>query len=166
MASLHRAWYLANRERARETSRQWSHLNRERKAAYQRPRSANLSAAQWTDADVAQVRTLLEGECAYCGANGKLTLDHVIPLARGGSHRLENLVAACKSCNSRKGARDELEFRALLALEALIDGRRRGLGERTAPYRVRGSCRIPRHALLLSATRTSGSGTCKATLTA
>lgn len=44
--------------------------------------------------------------CQYCGARpGKedLTLDHVVPRSRGGEHSWENLVAACTSCNRRKG---------------------------------------------------------------
>ena len=70
--------------------------------------------------------------------------DHVVPLSRGGAHAVANLVAGCKPCNSRKGARDELEFRALLALEEFIDAHRRRLGEPDTPYRVRRACRDPR----------------------
>jgi 5-methylcytosine-specific restriction endonuclease McrA len=44
--------------------------------------------------------------CQYCGrVTGELTLDHVMPRHRGGSHTWDNLVAACKSCNHRKGGR-------------------------------------------------------------
>lgn len=35
----------------------------------------------------------------------EITLDHVIPLVRGGHHTADNLRVACRSCNSRKGAR-------------------------------------------------------------
>lgn len=42
--------------------------------------------------------------CQHCG--GEATeVDHVIPKAAGGKDDLDNLVAACKPCNSRKGAR-------------------------------------------------------------
>jgi 5-methylcytosine-specific restriction endonuclease McrA len=44
------------------------------------------------------------GICAYCGERRPLSLDHVDPLVRGGSHDPENAVAACKPCNSSKGA--------------------------------------------------------------
>jgi 5-methylcytosine-specific restriction endonuclease McrA len=44
--------------------------------------------------------------CQYCGVilpSAELTLDHVIPRSRGGLSTWENLVAACHSCNRRKG---------------------------------------------------------------
>jgi len=41
--------------------------------------------------------------CYYCGKKLKrLTMDHVVPLSKGGKHTKENIVPACKSCNSRK----------------------------------------------------------------
>lgn len=46
--------------------------------------------------------------CAYCGQRFKereLTLDHVLPDARGGLTNWMNLVAACKACNNRKDCR-------------------------------------------------------------
>ncbi|WP_026999092.1 HNH endonuclease [Eisenibacter elegans] len=42
-------------------------------------------------------------QCQYCGAVKDLTLDHVLPRSRGGRSSWENLVTACKRCNSRKG---------------------------------------------------------------
>ena len=44
-------------------------------------------------------------ECMYCGGVvfEDATIDHVLPLCRGGTHELRNLVVCCKSCNSRKG---------------------------------------------------------------
>jgi 5-methylcytosine-specific restriction endonuclease McrA len=42
-------------------------------------------------------------QCQYCGTSQDLTLDHVIPKARGGKSTWSNLVTACKPCNTRKG---------------------------------------------------------------
>lgn len=39
--------------------------------------------------------------CQYCGADAE-NIDHVIPRSRGGTHTWENVVAACRPCNSRK----------------------------------------------------------------
>jgi len=43
--------------------------------------------------------------CAYCGARGPLTIDHVLPRSRGGKTSFENTVACCPDCNSKKGDR-------------------------------------------------------------
>ncbi|MFH1197668.1 MAG: HNH endonuclease [bacterium] len=45
-------------------------------------------------------------KCAYCGRGDlPLTIDHVIPRARGGEDSWENLVAACLKCNNKKSDR-------------------------------------------------------------
>lgn len=44
--------------------------------------------------------------CQYCGQYAAyLTIDHIVPRRLGGNHSWENLVAACPSCNHRKGSR-------------------------------------------------------------
>jgi len=54
--------------------------------------------------------------CQYCGRqSGDLTLDHVMPRHRGGSHTWDNLVTACKACNHRKGGKLLEEARLRLA---------------------------------------------------
>jgi len=50
--------------------------------------------------------------CQYCGAQpGKqvLTIDHVLPRSRGGKTTWQNVVAACKRCNGKKGNRTPAE---------------------------------------------------------
>ena len=45
------------------------------------------------------------GVCYYCGrllGSKDLTMDHIVPLARGGRSTKENLVACCKDCNNKK----------------------------------------------------------------
>lgn len=41
--------------------------------------------------------------CQYCGSTSDLTIDHVVPSAKGGKTEFENCVTACKPCNSKKG---------------------------------------------------------------
>ena len=45
-------------------------------------------------------------KCLYCNSGENLTIDHVIPLAKGGKTTWDNSATACKSCNSLK--RDKL----------------------------------------------------------
>lgn len=52
-------------------------------------------------------------ECPYCEAtldHTNATLDHLIPVARGGKHSITNAAVACDDCNTRKGAKTPLEF--------------------------------------------------------
>lgn len=56
----------------------------------------------------ARVLKRCAGRCFYCLTDLTLqttTIDHFVPLARGGRNGLDNLVAACGACNNRKGAR-------------------------------------------------------------
>lgn len=41
--------------------------------------------------------------CQYCSSRENLTVDHVLPISRGGEWKWENLVTACAKCNSKKG---------------------------------------------------------------
>jgi len=43
--------------------------------------------------------------CQYCSSTKHLTLDHVIPRSKGGTHNWDNVVTACEKCNSTKGDR-------------------------------------------------------------
>lgn len=65
----------------------------------------------------ASIRALVEDErlkfrapkaCCYCGSTRNLSIDHLFPTASGGPNVGENLVQACRSCNSSKGAKDLL----------------------------------------------------------
>lgn len=114
-----RRWYVTNRPRALETSRQWSRRNRDRKNHHERARRGLIKggAGTWS---LSEWRSLLDRyglACAYCARPGPLTADHRVPLSRGGSNEIANLLPACKSCNSRKGTRTEAEFRSILDAE-------------------------------------------------
>lgn len=75
-----------------------------------------LKRTQGTGITLQQWNELLEiynHRCVYCGIHEivlnvlgqKLTIDHVIPLSRGGEHSIENIVPACGECNSKKGVK-------------------------------------------------------------
>ncbi len=49
-------------------------------------------------------------KCSYCGATENLALDHVFPQKLGGEDTGDNLIYACRSCNSSKGKKDLLAW--------------------------------------------------------
>jgi 5-methylcytosine-specific restriction endonuclease McrA len=120
LRELHRAWYLANRERALANARAWLKANPERRANYARARRAVQSgvAAHVTREEWEHLLLAYAYSCGYCGDwTQPLTADHRVPLSRGGSHSIDNLIPACRACNSRKGSLTELEFLARLRAE-------------------------------------------------
>lgn len=54
--------------------------------------------------------------CVKCGATGPLSVDHVVPLSRGGSNDVSNLQPLCRSCNSRKHTKI-VDYRPFLPVE-------------------------------------------------
>ena len=70
-----------------------------------------------------------EWACQYCGATAE-NLDHVIPRSRGGTHTWDNVVAACRRCNSRKENRliEDAGLRLARRPTAPRDGFRLSLG--------------------------------------
>jgi hypothetical protein len=42
--------------------------------------------------------------CKSCGATERLSVDHIVPVVKGGGNELENLQTLCLSCNSSKGS--------------------------------------------------------------
>ena len=65
------------------------------------------------------IRTLFEDEkikllsgqkCSYCGSINDLALDHIFPKKFGGKDVGDNLIYACRSCNSSKGKKDLMEW--------------------------------------------------------
>ncbi|MCL6640637.1 MAG: HNH endonuclease [Candidatus Rokubacteria bacterium] len=78
----------------------------------ERARARELRRSGWWK------RKLASGICYYCrrrvGARA-LTMDHLVPLGRGGRSVRGNLVPACKACNTRKRARLPVEWPEYLA---------------------------------------------------
>lgn len=59
----------------------------------------DLTFEQWQ-----AIKEHYDHRCVYCRRKMKrLTMDHIVPLVKGGNHTLHNVVPACQSCNSRKG---------------------------------------------------------------
>ena len=48
--------------------------------------------------------------CNYCGSSDKLSLDHIFPQKYGGTDTGDNLIYACKTCNSSKGKKDLMQW--------------------------------------------------------
>ena len=78
---------------------------------------ARAAEGQFTSAEWLALVTRYDGKCAYRGEAGPLQVDHRTPLSRGGANSIDNILPACRKCNTEKGQLTEAEFRARLAAE-------------------------------------------------
>ena len=94
-----------NQERVKGWLSEWERANRDtRRTIYHRRRAAERQVeSTFTREQWAALKAAYANCCAYCGkASQRLTIDHVIPLSQGGPHVVQNIVPACKPCNSGK----------------------------------------------------------------
>lgn len=86
--------------------------NNKNHAARKKGAVGTISLKEWRS-----IKRIYRYRCCYCGTPGPLTQDHVIPLSRGGSNQIGNIVPACRSCNSRKNDRYLSEWKLELVKE-------------------------------------------------
>jgi 5-methylcytosine-specific restriction endonuclease McrA len=105
-------WSAANPEKVRASHARWSAANPEKVRAWNHTKRARRLAAEgrFCAADVTRITKAQGGKCACCRNRRKLTVDHIVPLVRGGSNWPSNLQMLCKPCNSSKNARDPITF--------------------------------------------------------
>lgn len=113
-----KGWIEANPEKARklwrENGKAWREANPEKAAAQRHRKRARKAKApgHHTGEELITLQEQFSAQCAYC-ENEADTWDHVIPLYRGGTNFIWNIVPACRGCNSRKQH---------MALEAFLTG--------------------------------------------
>ncbi|MFP4040278.1 MAG: HNH endonuclease [Desulfosudaceae bacterium] len=89
----------------------WGGINDPDDIKREKNKARELRQSQWWK------RRLDKGRCHYCGrpfSPDQLTMDHVVPLARGGKTTKGNVVPACKTCNTEKKQRLPVEWEAYL----------------------------------------------------
>ena len=101
-----RCWYDAHSVHNREQVKRWNTEHPERVRAYRAQHKALRQGAFVAPVDVGEIYRRDRGKCGICGrvvAPKDITLDHILPLVRGGTHEPANVRLAHHLCNiSRK----------------------------------------------------------------
>lgn len=111
----HRGRYLSNVQR-------WQSENKERVREYKRKSKLLRQAVQAIALSAQSLESIYReqrGRCYYCGvemnnvAKGPKmrTLEHILPIVRGGAHSLNNVAWVCLHCNTSKGAKTLEEYK-------------------------------------------------------
>lgn len=118
-----RVWYQANKKSSRRRSSAWAKRNpdhvRRRVAAWRRANPNKVkqyahnrrtrlakNGGTFTSEEWIALCSKYDNKCLCCGHDDvELTVDHVIPISKGGSNSIDNLQPLCGPCNSGKGAK-------------------------------------------------------------
>lgn len=114
-------WRSINAEKNRCIRANWAKNNPDKAIVYINNRRA-LKSGNGGRHTSEQWLTLLDsyhGLCVYC-FNKATTRDHVIPLSKGGTNNIENVVPACRPCNDSKGKKSLFVW----LLQRKVDDRR------------------------------------------
>jgi 5-methylcytosine-specific restriction endonuclease McrA len=96
--------YLNSRGRCRECLREYERQKRQRRGST----AQRGYGRAWQE--LRKVQLARQPYCADCGSTDDLTVDHIIPLARGGRGELSNLQTLCRRCNGIKSGRQGRVF--------------------------------------------------------
>ena len=115
--AVHRKWleaheeeqkaYRAAHEEMAACGHKWQQANPEKVAVHWQKRKARKLGAggSFTAEEFQALCEKAGNRCLCCGSSGPLTIDHIVPLSRGGSNNIENIQPLCQSCNSSKGTK-------------------------------------------------------------
>ncbi len=108
-------WAINNPERVTELGRNWRQRNPEKVAANNRKQHSARRAVKghFTDEDLRQILERQKHRCVYCKVTltrRTKSLDHILPVSKGGTNWPDNLQFTCRSCNCRKHNRTHEQF--------------------------------------------------------
>lgn len=111
-------WGRENPERAKENAYRWRRENPEQFKAIRINRRARVAAngGSISGDEIKAIVVRQKGKCASCKKRAKLEMDHIMPVARGGTGHASNFQGLCRSCNARKNAKHPVDFNRSLGL--------------------------------------------------
>lgn len=101
---LSKMWRERNKDKIKiynQKNKEIFEVNRQKRIAKKKELPNTLTAEQWIF-----IKDVFDNKCAYCGRELPLAQDHFIPLSKGGEYTVNNIIPACKSCNSSKRSED------------------------------------------------------------
>lgn len=103
-------YYRKNKEKATKAIKDWQERNKLKTRSYTAKRRS-LSLENNFQISESDLQKLISQPCFYCQTEPSNSIDHIIPLIRGGRHAIGNLIGACRPCNSSKQSKTIMEFR-------------------------------------------------------
>lgn len=91
----YRNYYKNHKELHSQRSSNWKRIHRN-----DRDRAGTFTTQEWVE-----LCNKYNNRCIACGKQGKLEVDHIVPLSCGGTNTIDNIQPLCRRCNASKSAR-------------------------------------------------------------
>jgi hypothetical protein len=115
-APQYRAWLKEHQQLPEIQKRRLEVARRNTRTRYSRKRllPATLTHEEW-----GHTLDFFDHRCVYCGCDGPLVQEHIIPVSAGGPYSAENIVPACQSCNASKRDKPVEQWANIEAMERI-----------------------------------------------
>lgn len=104
---VHANYLRRDKKKGDLARRKWREANRDKERATKLRRRAHGDV---DDKTIRRVYNTHKHQCIYCGSSKKLSIEHMVPVSRGGTNEFDNLALACLWCNTSKLNRLPLEY--------------------------------------------------------
>lgn len=113
--AYNKKFYRENSERIKEHVKRWAKENPKKVLAQSHLKRARKMRAigKYSEEEFFSLCDEFNWKCCYCDkelSKDTATVDHAIPISKGGSNFIENILPACRSCNSSKNNKDLYEW--------------------------------------------------------
>jgi len=133
--AYYKAYYKENKERILENSREdyektkdkvkkrhknWEINNKAKRSKIKAKRRSKVLKNGIFYISEKEITKLLSSNCYICQANPSEHLDHIVPISKGGTHSIGNLLGACQRCNLEKGSKTLYEYKRQRATREVL----------------------------------------------
>lgn len=103
--------YIDDSDSMRLYQSEWRSKNKTKTVLNKQIRRVRIKSGGVFYVSEKEIAKLYSTPCLSCGSKNNIEIDHVIPVSRGGTNSVGNLVALCRPCNRSKGNRTYMEWK-------------------------------------------------------
>lgn len=113
-----REWRKNNPDKTKQYHKEYFEKNKDKEKIRMRAKQSKRRALKKNNGtfyiSAKEINKILNSRCIICEKQENITLDHIVPISRGGSHSIGNIQPMCLDCNMKKINKTMTEFKYYL----------------------------------------------------